>query len=67
MKASANSRSRTVGNWRWWIVLPVMLLLFPLVLFNEVASFVHKISYWTSGNVVHPMYQWVNSKKRRGR
>lgn len=67
MKASANLRSRTVGNWRWWIALPIMLLLLPIVLFNEVASLVLKLSDWISGNVVHPMYQWVNSKKRKAR
>lgn len=67
MKTLANSRSRTVGNWRWWVVLPIMLLLLPLVVFNEIASFALKISEWISGNVVHPLYQWVNSKKRRVR
>lgn len=67
MKASANLRSRTVGNWRWWIVLPIMLLLLPVVLFNEVASFVLKASDWISGSVVHPLFHWVNSKRRRPR
>ena len=67
MKASTNRRSRTVGNWRWWVALPIMLLLIPLVLFNEAGSLALKISDWISESVVHPMYQWVNSKKRKAR
>jgi hypothetical protein len=45
---------RTLGNWRWWVGFPVMVAMFPLVLFDlSLAALV------TTGEVAADLRQWI--------